>query len=318
MKKTRYFIVWPIVFLYLFLCTGCRKKTEVPYKIDGVDNSIVENISVPSKVVEDTEVSLKIPKVSYHLVDKKEILIRANYIIGEFSTNFSRSSDARKKNIRNAAKKVHQTVVYPQEEFSISKCLTPFTEENGYFPAGTFVNGKVINSLGGGVCQVSSTLYNAVLDAELTVTERHPHSMAVSYVEVGRDAAIAEDQKDFRFMNNLDVPIVIEAIVTNYDTLLFRIRCVNQVRDKNREVTYETKILEEIEPDEPVIVYDPTQPEDYLRVIQSAYKGYKAEVYRITKVNGVEVERVRISYNEYQASPQYMVVGKKVGLNQGK
>lgn len=311
MKKTRYFIIWPIVFLSLFLCMGCKKGTKVPYKIEDTDNSIVENISVPSKVVEDAEVSLKTPKVSYQLVDKKEILIRANYIIGEFSTNFSRSSDARKKNIRNAAKKVHQTVIYPEEVFSISERLLPFTKENGYYPAGTFVNGRVINSLGGGVCQVSTTLYNAVLDAELTVVERHPHSMAVSYVEVGRDAAIAEDQKDFRFMNNLDVPVVIEAITTNYDVLVFRIRCVNQVRDINREVTYETKILEEIEPDEPVIVYDSTKPEDYVLVVQSAYKGYKAEVYRVIKINGVEVERVRISYNEYEASPQHMVVGKR-------
>ncbi len=311
MKKTRYFIIWPIVFLSFFLCNGCGKETEVPYKIDRSDNSVVENLPKPSDVVEDAEVSVKAPKVSYQSVDKKEILIRANYIIGEFSTNFSRSSDARKKNIKNAAKKVHQAIVYPQEVFSISEYLTPFTEENGYYPAGTFVNGRVINSLGGGVCQVSTTLYNAVLDAELTVIERHPHSMAVSYVDVGRDAAIAENQKDFRFMNNLDVPIVIEAIVTNSDVLIFRFRCVSQVKNINKEVTYETKILEEIEPDEPVIVYDSTKPKDYVLVLQSAYKGYKAEVYRITKVNGVEVERIRISYNEYEASPQYMVIGKK-------
>ncbi|MDD5936828.1 MAG: VanW family protein [Clostridiales bacterium] len=282
-----------------------------PFEIENHQTPIVRESVEPTDTVEDSQVSVTNTKISYQLVSKDEILIKANYVIGEFKTNFSKSSESRKKNIRNAAKKINRSVLYPGEEFSISEHLLPFTVENGYYPAGTFVNGRVVNSLGGGVCQVSTTLYNAVLDAELTVTERHAHSKAVSYVEVGRDAAIAENQKDFRFVNSLDVPIVIEAVVTGYDTLILRIRCVKRYRDVNRQVTYETKILEEIEPEEPIITYDISKPNDYIRVIQSAYKGYKAEVYRIVTVNGEEVERVKISYNEYEASPQYMVVGKK-------
>ena len=173
------------------------------------------------------------------------------------------------------------------------------------------VNGKVVNSLGGGVCQVSTTLYNAVLDAELTVLERHAHSMIVSYIPIGRDATIAENLKDFRFLNNLETPIVIETVITSYDTLTFRLRTIKQVKQENRKVTYETKILEEIEPGEPVVEYDDTKPQDYICVIQPAYTGYKVEVYRVVTIDQVEVERVKISYSEYEASPQRMIIGKK-------
>ena len=95
----------------------------------------------------------------------------------------------------------------PGEEFSAYETVSPFSEENGYHLAGSYLNGMVVESLGGGICQVSTTLYNAVLLAELEVVERHNHSMEVSYVQPSADAAIAESAgKDFKFRNNLDYP----------------------------------------------------------------------------------------------------------------
>ncbi len=308
MKKTRYFILCTIVFFVFFLLEGCQKEKEVPQLDEGSSTKVQQKVS-PTSVVEASEEVITNPNQTP--MSTKEIIIKANYIIGEFSTSFSKSSEARKKNIKNAARKIHQVVVYPGEEFSICKYLVPFTQENGYYPAGTIVNGKVVNSYGGGVCQVSTTLYNAVLEAELTVLERHPHSMTVSYIQIGRDAAIAENLKDFRFLNSLETPIVIESVVTSYDTLIFRLRTIKQVKDENRIVSFETKILEEISPGEPVVEYDETKPKDYICVTQSAYTGYKAEVYRIVTINHKEVERVKINYSEYEPSPQYMIVGKK-------
>ena len=82
--------------------------------------------------------------------------------------------------------------------------------------AGSYISGKVVDSIGGGICQVSTTLYNAALLAELEITERHTHSMTVSYVDLSADAAIAESAgKDFRFVNNTDYPIYIEGIIKN-------------------------------------------------------------------------------------------------------
>ena len=84
-------------------------------------------------------------------------------------------------------------------------------EKNGYYVAGAYSKGKVIDSIGGGACQVTTTLYNAVLEAELEIVERQAHSMTISYVDLSRDAAIAGTYKDLKFKNNTDVPILIEA-----------------------------------------------------------------------------------------------------------
>ena len=93
-------------------------------------------------------------------------------------------------------------VLYPGDTFSAYEVVSPFTEENGYYMAGSYLNGKVVDSLGGGICQVSTTLYNAVLLAELEIVERAPHSMIVNYVEPSSDAAIAGTYKDFKFKND--------------------------------------------------------------------------------------------------------------------
>lgn len=308
MKETRYFVLCSIVFLYSVIIFGC--KTQAPSKEEdlSMDGAIFKGLTTHMPITENTSKSVIKPNPPR---DNRKIKIQADAILGEFFTSFSSSSRYRKQNIRNAASKINQTIVYPNEEFSICKLLTPFTPENGYFPAGTIVQGKVVNSYGGGVCQVSTTLYNAVLKAELAVIERHSHSITVSYIEVGRDAAIAENLKDFRFINTLDSPILIEAIVTPGDQLIFRIRGIHKKSITERVVSLETVILEEIKAGEPIIEYDYTQPQDYIKVTQSAHNGYKVELYRIVTVNGIEVERSRVNYSEYEASPQYMVVGSK-------
>ena len=88
---------------------------------------------------------------------------------------------------------INGTVLYPGDEFSANTAMAPFTEANGYYAAGSYVNGQVVDSLGGGVCQISTTLYNAVLRAELEVTMRYNHSMTVGYVDLSADAALAEE-----------------------------------------------------------------------------------------------------------------------------
>ena len=94
--------------------------------------------------------------------------------------------------------------------------LGPQTYANGYKDAGVYVNGKVEQGVAGGVCQVTSTLYNAVILAELEVVERYPHSMTVGYVPLGRDAAVAGDYKDLKFKNNTEYPVYLEAYVSTY------------------------------------------------------------------------------------------------------
>lgn len=133
---------------------------------------------------------------------------KCNTVIGEFTTFYAGAGGGRVQNIETGAEKLHGKVILPGEEFSVAAVLMPFTEENGYASGGTYIDGQLSESIGGGVCQLSTTLYNSLLQTKLEITMRYPHSMPVGYVPLGRDAAIAGDYKDLRFVNNTKAPVV--------------------------------------------------------------------------------------------------------------
>ena len=136
-------------------------------------------------------------------------------LIGTFTTDYKSSGSGRAKNVENGTDKISGTILYPGDVFSVYEAVNPFTKENGYELAGSYSNGETVESFGGGICQVSTTLYNAVLNAELEITQRYNHSMIVTYVDPAADAAIAGTYKDFRFKNNYDFPIYIEGVYKN-------------------------------------------------------------------------------------------------------
>ena len=135
---------------------------------------------------------------------------RIKDVLGTYTTDYGSSPYGRKVNVVNGASKINGSVVYPGETFSVYKTVSPFTAENGYALAGSYENGQTVQTYGGGICQVSTTLYNAVIRAELKIKERHPHSMTVHYVPRSADAAIAGTYKDMKFENQYDFPIYIE------------------------------------------------------------------------------------------------------------
>ena len=140
------------------------------------------------------------------------------------------------------------------------------------------------------------------------MTERAEHSMTVSYVEVARDAAIAGDYKDFCFVNNTDDTIHIEGWATGSE-LTFQIWGADTKKKNGRTIEFETVILEEYEPGEPVITEDESKEADYYHEEQSAHTGYKAELYKVVYQDGVETERIKINSSTYEASPAEVVVG---------
>ena len=239
---------------------------------------------------------------------KAEDLAKVKDVLGTFTTSYSTSGGSRSANVANGCSLINGITLFPGEEFSAYEAVAPFTEANGYYMAGSYLNGKVVDSLGGGICQVSTTLYNAVLLSELEVTERYNHSMIVTYVDPSADAAIAESSgKDFKFINNTDYPIYIEGSTTSDKQITFTIYGV-ETRDSNREVVYESVVLERMVPEEEIIYTDASKPVGYCSV-QSAHIGYKAQLWKIVRENGVEVSREQINSSSYMKAPRSATVG---------
>ncbi len=270
--------------------------TKLLSAVDGFDG---KDIEIKAKV-DDTN-----PKFT---VDQ---LKKCTTMLGTYGTDFSESSSARKVNVKNATAFINGTVIYPGEEFSTLKLITPFNAKNGYKEAGSYSGGKVIDSYGGGVCQVSTTLYNAIMKAELEVTVRSCHSMCIDYVPVSFDAAVSESSgKDFKFVNNTNAPIYVEGYTTKDYQVCFSIYG-EETRPANREVKYKQVIIKVIEPGEPVITKDSSKYEGYRKVTQGAHTGYKAEVYKRVYIDGELVEETLYNKSSYKAAPKYITIGTK-------
>lgn len=237
----------------------------------------------------------------------EEELLAVKDVLGTYTTNYNSSGPNRSANVANGCRLVNGTTLYPGEEFSMYETVKPFSADNGYYMAGSYLNGQVVDSIGGGICQVSSTLYNAVLLAELEVTERHSHSMIVSYVPRSADAAIAESSgKDFRFINNTDHPIYIEGF-TEGKNITFTIYGV-ETRSTDRTVEYVSETLAENVPTTENIIADAGQGVGYIS-IQSAHIGYRARLWKVVYENGVEVSREEVNNSSYSMTPRTAVVG---------
>ncbi len=237
----------------------------------------------------------------------KEELEQVKDVLGSSTTDFSTSGASRVGNVTNGCKLINGSLLYPGEEFSMLDKTTPFNAKNGYYKAASYANGRVVNSYGGGICQVSTTLYNAVLNSELEVTERYNHSMIVTYADPSADAAIAESaNKDFKFINNTDAPIYIEGVIKN-KTITINIYG-KEYRAENREVIYSSEVLEVINPGPDVITASTSQPLGYISR-EGAHIGYRAQLWKIVKEDGVEVERTKVNYSKYKATPRYATVG---------
>ena len=136
-------------------------------------------------------------------------------ILASYTTEFDPEQKERSNNVCLAAQAIDNTLIMPGEEFSFNETTGPRTEAMGYQNAYVIINNKFEKGLGGGVCQVSSTLYNAVLLANLPVTERFPHSLKVNYVTEGMDSTVSYGTLDFKFVNSMDTPIIIHTECEN-------------------------------------------------------------------------------------------------------
>ena len=237
-----------------------------------------------------------------------EELAKVTDLLGTYTTSFAGGTAEKIKNISNGAKLINSVTLYPDDEFSFDAYAAPYTVANGYALGKAYSGGKLVDDVGGGICQVSSTLYNAVLRAELEVTMRYNHSMIVGYVPISSDATLAETAgKDFRFKNDQEVPVYIEAYVTKDNKLVVNIYG-QETRASNRTVEYVSETVEVISPGPDVINTDGTMPVGQIYV-SSAYTGYKAKLWKVVRVNGVEQSRELVNTSNYRAVARMATVG---------
>ena len=241
------------------------------------------------------------PKVSY------ETLAQVKDVLGTATTDYSASSGNRAVNVENGCAKINGTLLWPGDEFSVTQAVTPFTEENGYMPAPTYEENRTIDSYGGGICQVSTTLYNAALKAELDITARSNHTMMVSYVEPSKDAAIAEGVMDMRFVNNTDAPIYIEGGC--YGGQITFVIYGHETRPSNRTIEFESRTIETMNSGGFSMYPDATKAVGYIAQTQSPHTGCQAQLWKHIYIDGVETDEVLINESYYQSVGTVYSVG---------
>lgn len=241
------------------------------------------------------------PEVSY------ETLAQVKDILGMATTDYSASSGNRAINVENGCALINGTLLWPGDEFSVTDAVTPFSAENGYMPAPTYEENRTIDSYGGGICQVSTTLYNAALKAEMDITARSNHTMMVTYVEPSKDAAIAEGVMDMRFVNNTDAPIYIQGGC--HGGQITFIIYGHETRPENRTLEFESRTIATMDADGYSLYPDATQPVGYIAQTQSPHTGCQAQLWKHIYIDGVETEEVLVNESYYQSVGTIYSVG---------
>ena len=245
------------------------------------------------------------PEVSY------ETLAQVKDILGMATTDYSASSGNRAVNVENGCSLINGTLLWPGDEFSVTEAVTPFSAENGYLPAPTYEENRTIDSYGGGICQVSTTLYNAALKAELEITARSNHTMMVNYVEPSKDAAIAEGVMDMRFVNNTDAPVYIQGGC--HGGQITFIIYGHETRPENRTIEFESRTIATQNADGYSLYPDATQAVGYIAQTQSPHTGCQAQLWKHIYIDGIETEEVLVNESFYQSVGTIYSVGVMTG-----
>lgn len=230
-----------------------------------------------------------------------------NTTLASYSTTYSTSAVGRASNVALAASSINGKVLMPGDTFSYNETIGDTTIENGYKVAPVFENGKTSQGVGGGICQVSSTLYSAVLYADLKVVERRNHSLTVGYVPKGQDATVSYGSLDFKFANNTDYPIKISA-VANGGTVTVSI--IGTKRDTDRTVKLTHTIVSTTQPTTNETP-DPNLPANARKVTSAGKNGYVVDTYKTIFENGQQISSEKITRSTYKMVPTEVLVGTK-------
>jgi vancomycin resistance protein YoaR len=239
---------------------------------------------------------IEIPVDKIKPAKTKELLSRINGVIGEFSTSFKGSSSDRAENIRIASKSMSKKVIMPGETISFNETTGPREKKFGYKEANVIMKGEFTPGVGGGVCQASTTLYNALLLADVTILERSPHSIPAKYVNFGQDAAVSYGHLDLKFRNDFKFPIYINSRVIG-DRI--HIYVYGDKNAKNYNVKIESEIVETIPAKEEIVV-DKSLTPGTKELVQQGRTGYKVNTYKSIIKNGKTISKNLITKDFYR------------------
>ncbi len=282
-----------------------------PFKLvvdeDGIDFAIsMEEAKALLKEDKDEYIiPLKIQKANKTVNDLGEDAFP--HQLSNFTTKYDASNTNRTTNLRLASNKINGTVVLPGDTFSYNKVVGKRTIENGYKEAAIYENGQVVDGVGGGICQISSTLYNAVVIANLGIVQRSNHMFTTTYADPSRDATVVYGSVDFQFKNTRKYPI---KLVSSVNSGIASI----SVYGIKEDVEYTVKISSAKTGTIPFAVEtieDPTLEEGKQVVKQPGKLGCRSVAYKELYLNGNFVSKTLLSTDTYSSMKQIVLVGTK-------
>lgn len=284
--------------------------TTNPYAVYPSSNGLDFNISIDEAkaLITGDKDSYTIPlKTLYPNVKTSDIGIEAfPNLLSSYSTSFASSSSNRATNVSLATNKINGKVLMPGEVFSFNGTVGKRTPQAGFKVAGVYMNGQVATDYGGGICQVSSTLYNAVLRANLEIVDRSNHMFEVGYVPIGTDATVSWGAPDFKFKNSRSYPIKIVTSSSNR-------KCVVKFYGLKESEEYDIEIVSYRTGSVPyrtTYTTDSSLAAGQQKVIQRGSNGAKSVAYRIRKKNGQVISKELLSKDTYDPHNQIIAVGK--------
>ncbi len=261
----------------------------------------------------EKRIPVKFIKPDITAEEVRELIFKDN--LSSVSTQFETSTENgrnRSINIELGVSKINGIILEPGEIFSFNEIVGPRDETNGYQTANVYMNGEVIDGIGGGICQVSSTLYNAVIYAGLEVVERKNHMFTVSYVPPGRDATVAYGEIDFKFRNSTDWPIRLDCNIKNSDKITDEITfdIIGTNSGPNKIIRFETDIRETTNY-KTVYIEDPELPEGYTEIKHSGHNGLIVDTYMCAENANGEKDRKLLHTSIYHVLDEQIIKGTK-------
>lgn len=284
-----------------------QNPTKVNIEVNGVDFAISLDES-KELIKEDKDeyiipLKITIPEITINNLGEDAFPNK----LAEFTTRYDASNKNRSTNLELASEKIDGTVILPGEIFSYNKIVGERTISAGYKEAPVYSGGKVVDGIGGGICQLSSTLYNTVVYANLEVTSRSNHRFTTSYVETGRDATVSWGTIDFCFKNTRTYPI---KVVSKVEGGVVKVTIYGIKEEKEYDVTIQSTITEKI-PYTVNYIDDPNLQEGQEVVQQVGAEGAKSITYKIVKYNGIVVSKTVLSTDTYSPMERIIKRGTK-------